>query len=288
MASRVTELHSRLLYWRRKIRGTAAFLDADHAPFFVAPGIEIEKGFGFYYDRSQGLMPLIEPQMIFLTRLNTATFGVVLDSKKMKAAFFGEVFETDILLGWLDLSRNDDGLICPNPGTFIYENEAKRLARLGVIYGAIAREECERLGYDAPIELAVDSIRSFIRQVWTMFVDFSRLAHCRNVSVVEKNYGLERNLKRRRKGKPDKFFDSYYVLEIPQTGDYWYGANSGKGDSKQLRHHVVRGHFKTYTEDAPRFGRPDQVGDFWIPSHARGNPELGRIEKDYRLTEGAQ
>jgi len=39
--------------------------------------------------------------------------------------------------------------------------------------------------------------------------------------------------------------------------------------------------WKTYTKDAPLFGNPKLVGDFWVPSHVRGSKQAGFISKDY-------
>ena len=60
---------------------------------------------------------------------------------------------------------------------------------------------------------------------------------------------------------------------------------TGKPTAKQepqRRHHSVRGHFKTYTEAAPLFGRI--VATVWVPAHERGKA-TGDVTKDYRLVE---
>jgi hypothetical protein len=46
--------------------------------------------------------------------------------------------------------------------------------------------------------------------------------------------------------------------------------------------HIVRGHFSTYTEDAPLFGRI--TGTFWIPAHVRGTASEGLISSEYRVS----
>jgi hypothetical protein len=45
--------------------------------------------------------------------------------------------------------------------------------------------------------------------------------------------------------------------------------------------HICRGHFKTFTEDAPLFGK--RVGTYWWASQVRGKAEEGVVEKDYRV-----
>lgn len=43
--------------------------------------------------------------------------------------------------------------------------------------------------------------------------------------------------------------------------------------------HICRGHFKTYTEERPLFGR--YAGTFFFRDHARGAKESGEVKKDY-------
>jgi hypothetical protein len=62
----------------------------------------------------------------------------------------------------------------------------------------------------------------------------------------------------------------------------------GDGDSKGAwtnRVHLCRGHFATYTDQAPLFGK--YVGRFWIPPHARGDRARGIVIKDYEVHHGA-
>jgi len=48
---------------------------------------------------------------------------------------------------------------------------------------------------------------------------------------------------------------------------------------------LVRGHFATYTQERPLFGR--YAGTVFIPAHVRGTPEAGIVIKDYALAETA-
>jgi hypothetical protein len=49
------------------------------------------------------------------------------------------------------------------------------------------------------------------------------------------------------------------------------------------RQYLARGHFKTYTPDAPLLGR--HVGTYWWEPQVRGRKELGSVVKDYALQE---
>jgi hypothetical protein len=59
----------------------------------------------------------------------------------------------------------------------------------------------------------------------------------------------------------------------------------GKGGAEPLGTvpiHSVRGHFATY---GPEYGRKllfgKYAGRYWIPAHARGNPEHGEVQQSY-------
>lgn len=55
------------------------------------------------------------------------------------------------------------------------------------------------------------------------------------------------------------------------------GNVSENGLKKAL--HICRGHFATYSEDNPLFGK--MTGTFWRPQHVRGDRARGEVKKDY-------
>lgn len=82
-------------------------------------------------------------------------------------------------------------------------------------------------------------------------------------------------------------YEKYYILEVvkgvPKTkhmGDVPWDYKS----PADVAFHMCRGHFKTYTEDAPLFGK--YTGTFWWQPQARGKKESGVITKDYSVTLG--
>jgi hypothetical protein len=103
--------------------------------------------------------------------------------------------------------------------------------------------------------------------------------HCKNVDVVRVDPPpkLSRRAARQR-GNP---LTSYYVLDIQPMRRVL--DTEGEAQARGLRHalHICRGHFKTFTEEAPLFGR--HVGTYWWEAQARGTTEMGVIEKDYRV-----
>jgi hypothetical protein len=103
--------------------------------------------------------------------------------------------------------------------------------------------------------------------------------HCRNVDVraVDPPAKLSRKAERRR-GRP---LSRYYVLEIEPMRRIL--EREGGAGTQGLRRalHICRGHFKSYTDTAPLFGK--LTGTYWWESFARGSPEAGHVEKDYRI-----
>jgi len=103
--------------------------------------------------------------------------------------------------------------------------------------------------------------------------------HCKNVDVVQVDPPAKLSRKAaRQRGNP---LTSYYVLDIQPMRRVL--DSEGEAQAKGLRHalHICRGHFKTFTEEAPLFGR--HVGTYWWEAQARGTTESGVIDKDYRV-----
>lgn len=58
------------------------------------------------------------------------------------------------------------------------------------------------------------------------------------------------------------------------------GRCSDVGVAKAM--HICRGHFATYTDDKPLFGK--YVGTVWKPMHVRGNEANGAVVKSYKVS----
>lgn len=108
------------------------------------------------------------------------------------------------------------------------------------------------------------------------------LMHCKNIEIVdapaEGTRQQQRHAERKRKGLPKL---DYKVVNLkPQGGKRKSGTGVMSVDTEQPWH-LVRGHFKTYTEDAPLLGQ--HVGTWWWGAQVRGNPQEGIVVKDYDL-----
>jgi hypothetical protein len=141
-----------------------------------------------------------------------------------------------------------------------------------------------RLGGDDVLEarMADDHVAFYLQRVQELLyaallaVSF---CHCKNVDQTEVAPAEKASRAfRRRHGRP---LTRYRVLDIePMKGVL---ATEGQAESRGLGHalHICRGHFKTFTPEAPLFGR--LTGTYWWADHVRGSADLGAVDKDYRL-----
>lgn len=103
--------------------------------------------------------------------------------------------------------------------------------------------------------------------------------HCKNVTLdeFEPTGKLSRAFERRH-GRP---LTRHWTLDIEPMKTVL--ARDGDIERRGLRHavHICRGHFKSFTSEAPLFGK--LTGTYWWMDHVRGDSDLGMIDKDYRI-----
>jgi len=103
--------------------------------------------------------------------------------------------------------------------------------------------------------------------------------NCKNVVVSETNeFNASDKWHRRMKCPSIK----YKVLDIGPMQEVLRTEGQSEVVGLKKAFHVCRGHFATYTEDNPLFGRT--TGTFWKPQHVRGNREHGEVVKDYSVS----
>ncbi|NKU46751.1 hypothetical protein GS942_17055 [Rhodococcus hoagii] len=102
------------------------------------------------------------------------------------------------------------------------------------------------------------------------------LMNCRNVDI-EQVERPSRKLKKQRRSRPPKL--DYHTITLPGSRS-GTGETSGGGQDARPQH-KVRGHFKTYSEDAPLLGK--HVGTYWWGWQVRGNKKNGITVTDYKL-----
>ena len=106
-----------------------------------------------------------------------------------------------------------------------------------------------------------------------------KLLKCKNVSAA--NTATSKMPKgRRHKGAAHKslVFKTLFVSLPGKKGVPGRRLQLG-GDPKRM--HLCRGHFADYTNGGGLFGKLH--GMYWIPSHVRGNKDIGEVKKDYEL-----
>ena len=75
---------------------------------------------------------------------------------------------------------------------------------------------------------------------------------------------------------------SYHTIVLPSVRPSGGSADPAQGTLAEQPLHKVRGHFKTYTAEAPLLGR--HTGTYWWGHQVRGSREHGEVVSDYRLT----
>lgn len=100
------------------------------------------------------------------------------------------------------------------------------------------------------------------------------LMNCKNVRTerIERPARQPKKSRRKRSAKLD-----YHTIVLPGSA----GSGAGSAGSADLPRHMVRGHFKTYTDEFPLMGR--HTGTYWWGHHVRGDAKHGIAVTDYRV-----
>jgi hypothetical protein len=101
------------------------------------------------------------------------------------------------------------------------------------------------------------------------------IAHCKNVRLEPLNPPRPQ----RRKMERDGFKTTVYKTLVirPMSGK----SAEAKPYQGLMRYHIVHGHFRTYTAEAPLFGR--LTGTFYVPNFVRGEKSNGEVVKNYKV-----
>lgn len=105
------------------------------------------------------------------------------------------------------------------------------------------------------------------------------LALCNAVNVAKKVEPAEPLSRQQRRRGQVRY--SYRTIRLPQPR--LRGSRAGAGLPSPTALHKVRGHFKTYTPEAPLLGR--HVGTYWWGWQVRGDVENGVALHDYEVAE---
>jgi len=124
-------------------------------------------------------------------------------------------------------------------------------------------------------DLTFEANRQDISALITPALFTVSLMNCKNTELVEPKNSVRRA---KRAARMEKYWQQYHVIKVNSGKRYADGYDPLGGS---MASHIVRGHFRTYTEDAPLLGK--HVGTFWVPSFVRGNKEHGDSAHDYRV-----
>jgi hypothetical protein len=100
--------------------------------------------------------------------------------------------------------------------------------------------------------------------------------HCKNTSIHESVMTTPKQ--ERRSHIPRTVFRTL-VIDPNLARSSTEGQSTEMTIPKSL--HICRGHFATYSEDHPLFGK--YPGTFWRPSHVRGSDKVGKVVKTYEV-----
>lgn len=103
--------------------------------------------------------------------------------------------------------------------------------------------------------------------------------HAKNIKAIPQE--TPRALFKARQRRGEIPVSRFYTLDIGPIQGVIERAKQEHGVGLKKALHLVRGHFKHYTESAPLFG--SHTGAYWWGLHARGDSRRGEIRKDYNV-----
>lgn len=150
------------------------------------------------------------------------------------------------------------------------------------------REDGSLIGVNRSEALKSGDGDSELYSVLTVLKTFSFM-NCRNVERVDTSPAYSQGAKWHRRQKTPMI--KYYTLRVMKKTKKYKATDGDAVAAGEVIHrpeHICRGHDKTYTAEAPLFGK--YVGKFHVAQHVRGSAKYGIIVKDYeavsKTTEG--
>jgi len=211
-------------------------------------------------------------------------FDFELDQKKFGAVVMDST-ENDIVV--FKREPSDISIFC-----FSWDSEGKKWIPLKLFYNVFRDESSKTLSIGiAKSELlksyAKDNNKNITQEIedetntkgicyLIMINYFLKLINCKNITT-ETNPPDEKLNKKRKLLKKQPIF-TYKTLVLKPTGKFQETIPKHLWEN---RIHLCRGHFKTYTEEKPLFGRI--TGSFWWQPCVKGRNKSGIVLKDYEV-----
>lgn len=107
------------------------------------------------------------------------------------------------------------------------------------------------------------------------------LINCRNVTTPQTGVAFARTGREKRQRVP---VTRYHTIQLPGMSQRpGKGSRRTRAEEAIMARHRVRGHFKTYTAEAPLMGK--HVGTYWWGWQVRGSRKHGEVISDYEFKE---
>lgn len=162
---------------------------------------------------------------------------------------------------WVFYLGGDGQLLHDNHGDILYET--------ATLAGAELAETVEN-------SKRWDDLREGVFSLLLPFFWSFGFMHCKNVTLETPPVSRQVRRQAERKGTP---LLDYRVLNIEPMKRVLKDEGNLESVGPRQALHICRGHFKTYSEDKPLFGK--FVGTFWWEGSVRGSLSKGKIDKDY-------
>lgn len=159
----------------------------------------------------------------------------------------------------------------------IREGQACYFPFLGIVHVDEMGKQLQETRWGGPT--VDDRARPTVDLLHTQFGKLAMLAlglmNCKNVELGEhlSDVPIGRRQRRRNTGI------AYRTIDVP--GHTTTTQHAADGHVRTTALHRVRGHFKTFTADAPLLGQ--HVGTYWWGWQVRGNKKNGVVVSDYKV-----
>ena len=124
-----------------------------------------------------------------------------------------------------------------------------------------------------------ENVRAFVYGAMYPVALAISLTHCRNVEVRDRPVSRQVRRMAERKGQPVIVYKELVIDAFRKQVRYETQGDGGNEIKRAL--HICRGHFATYGDHNPLFGK--YTGTFWRPMHVRGHKEIGEVKKTYKV-----
>lgn len=217
------------------------------------------------------------------TRPKVRRIGAMVHNSRTRTSFIAGAWTGAEHEYWIEIYlRDTDGI-----STRLEQDVRFRLDERGLLTGLESVAYRPVLGPRSPLRdpskpergyLIEDTQEVSVEAINRIFFALA-LMNCRNVSLRERGAGRSTGA-----GPTGDAFHEVVIDGNVRGSSGSAGTGRESAGEAAGRRHLARGHFKTFTEDAPQLGK--HVGTYWWGWQVRGQEAKGVIEKSYALRAG--